>query len=91
MVDTFPSLASNSLFNAFSSWQKIGAEIFKTDSEIFLSFWNRMLDEVKTGKAPHSFGRDFAQSNYKAQGLDELDAAYTAYETHLAELIVGVP
>ena len=38
-----------------------------------------MLEEVKAGTAPHSFGRDFVQSNYKAQGLDELDAAYTAY------------
>ena len=38
-----------------------------------------MLKEVEAGTAPHSFGRDFVQSNYKAQGLDELDAAYTAY------------
>ena len=37
-----------------------------------------MLEEVKSGTAPHSLGRDFVQSNYKARGLDELDAAYTA-------------
>ena len=38
-----------------------------------------MVKEIKEGTAPHSFGRDFVQSNYKAQGFDELDAAYTAY------------
>ena len=78
LVDTFPSLASFPLFNLFSNWQKIGAEIYKKDSEVFLSFWDQMLEEVKAGTAPHSFGRDFVQSNYKALGLDDLLAAYTA-------------
>lgn len=81
LVDTFPSLASNPIFNFFSNWKQIGARIFKEDSEVFLSFWNQMLREVKDGTAPHSFGRDFAQSNYKRLGLDELDAAYAAYDT----------
>ena len=39
-----------------------------------------MRKEIEAGTAPHSFGRDFVQSNYRAQGLDELDAAYTAYD-----------
>jgi hypothetical protein len=80
-------LASISLFNFFSNWQKIGAEIFREDSKVFMSFWNQMLKEVKEGTAPHCFGRDFAQSNYKAQGLDELDAAYNAYISNLFKLI----
>lgn len=80
LVDTFPSLASIPLFNYLSSWQKVGAEIHKRDSEVFLSFWNQMRKEIEAGTAPHSFGRDFVQSNYRAQGLDELDAAYTAWD-----------
>lgn len=86
LVDTFPSLASIPLFNAFSNWQQIGAEIFKADSEVFLSLWNQMVKEIEAGTAPHSFGRDFVQSNYKAQGLDELDAAYVAYKPLLISL-----
>jgi len=39
-----------------------------------------MRKEIEEGTAPHSFGRDFVQSNYRAQGLDELDAAYTAWD-----------
>ena len=47
-----------------------------------------MLKEVEAGTAPHSFGRDFVQSNYKAQGLEELDAAYTAYPLPFNEIDV---
>ena len=81
LVDTFPSLADIPLYNAISNWKEVGEKIYKADSEVFLSFWNQMLKEVETGTAPHSFGRDFVQSNYRAQGLDELDAAYTAYSS----------
>jgi len=79
LVDTFPLLADIPLFNTISNWKQIGEQIHKADSEVFLSFWNQMRKEIEAGNAPHSFGRDFVQSNYKAQGLDELDAAYTAY------------
>lgn len=88
LVDTFPTLAKIPLFNLLSNWQKIGAEIHKKDAEVFLGFWNQMLKEVEAGTAPHSFGRDFVQSNYKAQGLEELDAAYTAYPLHFNEIDV---
>ena len=77
LVDTFPSLANFPLYNWLSNWKKIGGEIHKADSEVFLMFWNQMLDEVQAGTAPHCFGRDFVRSNYQGQGLDELDAAYT--------------
>lgn len=35
-----------------------------------------MVEEVKSGTAPHSFGKGFVQSDFKARGLDELQAAY---------------
>lgn len=79
LVDTFPTLADNTIFNLFSNWKQVGAEIHKKDSEVFLYFWKQMLEEVRAGTAPHSFGREFVQSNYEALGLDELDAAYTVY------------
>ena len=82
LVDTFPSLENFSLFNMISNWRQVGAEIHKKDAEVFLGFWNDMLKKVEDGTAPHSFGRDFVQSNYKAQGLEELDAAYTAYDLY---------
>jgi hypothetical protein len=79
IVDTFPSLANNPIFNMLSDWQDIGADIHKKDSEVFMSFWTQMKREVEAGVAPHSFGREFVQSDYERQGLDQLDAAYTVY------------
>lgn len=35
-----------------------------------------MLEEVKSGTAPHGFGKGFVQSDFTARGLDELQAAY---------------
>jgi hypothetical protein len=83
LVDTFPSLAEIPLFNALSNWKQVGEKIHKADAEVFLSFWNQMLKDIQAGTAKNSFGRDFVQSNYKAHGLEELDAAYTAYDSFL--------
>jgi hypothetical protein len=79
LVDTFPALATNPVFNLFSNWHETGEEIHKADSNVFMYFWKQMKKEVEAGVAPHSFGREFVQSDYEAQGLDELDAAYTVY------------
>lgn len=38
--------------------------------------WNRLKREVVSGKAPSSFGRELMESNYKAQGLKDEDAAW---------------
>jgi hypothetical protein len=89
LVDTFPTLADSTLFNLFSNWKQVGAEIHKKDSEVFLYFWKQMLEEVRAGTAPHSFCREFVQSNYEALGLDELDAAYTVYKPRLSTLANG--
>jgi hypothetical protein len=80
LIDTFPALADNPIFNLFSNWKQAGAEIHKKDSQVFLYFWKQMLEEVRAGTAPHNFGREFVQSNYAALGLDELDAAYIVHE-----------
>jgi hypothetical protein len=79
LVDTFPGLADNPVFNAFSNWKTVGAEIHKADADVFMAFWKDMLKELEMGTAHHCFGKDFVQSNYEAQGLDELLAAYTVY------------
>ena len=38
-----------------------------------------MVKEIEEGKAQHSFGREFVQSDYKAMGVDEVQAAYIWY------------
>lgn len=79
VVDTFPTLASNPIFNLFSNWKAEGAEIHKVDTAVFMKFLKRMRKDVESGNATHCFGREFLQSNYEEHGLDDLDAAYTLY------------
>lgn len=38
-----------------------------------------MKKEVEQGTAPHSWGKEFVQSNYGKHGVDEAGAIYTAY------------
>jgi hypothetical protein len=73
----------------FSNWRETGEEIHKADSDVFMYFWKQMKKEVEAGVAPHSFGREFVQSDYEAQGLDELDAAYTVYLPFWTQLTVA--
>ena len=38
--------------------------------------WNRVKEEVKSGNAVDSFGKNLALSDYEAQGLTDLDCAW---------------
>jgi hypothetical protein len=72
-------LANSKLFNLFSSWRKVGAEIQKKDEAVYGSFWREMKSQIANGTAPHSWGKAFVESNYEKHGIDELGAIYTAY------------
>jgi len=79
LVDAFPSLANFPLFDLFSNWRKVGNEYHKRDYETYKEFWETMVKEIEQGKAQHSFGKEFVQSDYKAMGVDEVQAAYIWY------------
>lgn len=81
IVDTFPSLAKNPIYNAVSNWRKVGEETFKLDSAVFMNFWNDTKRQVENGTAPHSFGKVFVQSDHEEQGIDDLTCAYTWYSS----------
>lgn len=83
IVDTFPSLAKNPIYNAISSWRQVGEETFKKDSAVFMNFWNETKARVEDGTAPHCFGKVFVQSDFEEQGLDDLTCAYTWYPSLL--------
>ena len=79
LVDTFPELANFPLFDLISSWRRVGNEYHRKDYEIYKEFWDTMVKEIEKGKAQHSFGREFVQSDYKAMGIDDVQAAYIWY------------
>ena len=78
LVDTFPSLANNRLFNMFSSWKREGKEIQEADTKIYRAYWESMEKEIRDGTAPHSWGKGFVQSDYTKHGIDRLGAIYAA-------------
>jgi len=84
LVDAFPSLANFPLFDLFSNWRKVGNEYHKRDYETYKEFWETMVKEIEQGKAQHSFGKEFVQSDYKAMGVDEVQAAYIWYPLRLS-------
>ena len=79
LVDQFPALADNLLFDFVSNWRRYGATIHKADAEVYSYYWNKMKNEVEAGTAQHSWGKGFVRSNYEKHGIDELGAAYAAY------------
>jgi hypothetical protein len=77
IVDTFPSLANNPIYNAVSNWRQVGEDTFKKDSAVFMGFWNETKARVEDGTAPHCFAKVFTQTDFQSQGLDDLTCAYT--------------
>jgi hypothetical protein len=88
LVDTFPSLADNRLFNLFSSWKREGREIQAADTKVYTAYWEGMEKEIREGTAPHSWGKGFVQSDYTKHGIDRLGAIYAAYMLFPFQLIV---
>ena len=78
LVDVVSGLESFTLYNLFSDWRQVADDIFQKDSAVYTSYFKRMKKEVENGTAPHSWGKEFVQSNYSKHGIDELGAAYCA-------------
>jgi hypothetical protein len=75
LVDVFPSLAVNPVYNCFSSWQRVGNEFHARDEEVWMEFWNECKTKVAAGKAPHCVGK-ILQGSYEKYGLNESQAAW---------------
>lgn len=78
LVDNFPVLAKNPIFNLLSNWKSIGRQYHDLDNAIFMEFWNRMKKSVDDGTAPHSFAKTLLNS-YEKNGLTENEAAWIWY------------
>ena len=70
LVDVFPALATNPVFNMLSSWKRVGSEFHALDDAIWQEFWDQMKRKVQEGTAPHCFGK-VLQADYEKQGLTE--------------------
>jgi hypothetical protein len=79
LVDVVPWLENSRIYDFFSPWKKVADEIFEKDYAIYEDYFKAMKAKVEEGKAPHSWGKEFVQSDYARHGVDEAGAVYTAY------------
>ena len=77
-MDVIPELENFRFFDLISPWKRVGDSIFEKDSAVYKKYWRRMKREVEEGTAPHSWGKEFVQSDYAKHGVDEMGAIYTA-------------
>jgi hypothetical protein len=78
LIDVFPQLEALPLYDYLSPWRQEADNIHRQDSEVYAYFWKRMKKEIEEGTAPHSWGKQFVQSEYTKFGIDELGAIYAA-------------
>jgi len=79
ILDTFPALAKLPGFGTvWGSWKKIGDEMFKFDSSVFLKLYRGMKKELeeKTGYPCLAGGLELSVP--ECHGLGELESAYMA-------------
>lgn len=75
LVDVFPALAENWVFNMISKWKEVGKGFHDADDETWMGFWREMKEEVDDGVVRHCFGRILLRE-YEGLGLSESQAAW---------------
>jgi len=67
------------------NWRTEGKKIHEHEKQLWMGLWNQLKADVADDKAPPCFARDFLLSDWREQGIDELQAAYingTMIEVH---------
>jgi hypothetical protein len=57
-----------------------------------MKYWNALQHQLKEGRAPQCFVKQFSESGYKSQGISDVQAAYVAgskYLNFLVSLVVN--
>jgi cytochrome P450 len=75
LVDVFNSLEYLPGF-LVQNWRKVGHQLHAHEKKLWMGLWNQLKADVADGTAPSCFARDFLDSEWKDQGIDELQAAY---------------
>jgi cytochrome P450 len=75
LVDAFPSLEYLPEWMV-QNWRTAGRKIHAHEKQLWMGLWNQLKADVADGTAPQCFAKDFLQSDWEEQGIDELQAAY---------------
>ena len=75
LVDVFNSLEYLPQF-LVQNWRTVGARLHAHERKLWMGLWNQLKSDVADRSVPSCFARDFLDSDWKEQGIDELQAAY---------------
>ncbi|KAF2280356.1 cytochrome P450 [Westerdykella ornata] len=78
MIDTVPMLANMVPQFLLQNWKKTARQWYKEDSEIYLSMYRKLMQEVKDGTAPDCFLKDLAREKLQKNAISDVTAAFAA-------------
>jgi len=75
LVDAMPALTWLPEWMV-QNWRTAGQKIHAHEKQLWMGLWNQLKADVADGTAPQCFAKDFLNSDWREQGIDELQAAY---------------
>jgi hypothetical protein len=75
LIDAFPELEYLPE-KLVQNWKTEGQKIHAHEKQLWMGLWNQLKVDVADGTAPPCFAKDFLNSEWREQGIDELQAAY---------------
>lgn len=77
IADTIPPLA-DIMPVVLQWWRARGLRLQARQTTIWMKYWSTLQKQIDDGKAPECFVKQFSESNYKAKGISDVQAAYVA-------------
>ena len=77
LADTLPPIAEM-IPPALQWWRTSALQSYQRQERIWLKYWNTLQQQMKKGKAPECFVKQWAETDYKKQGIDDVQAAFVA-------------
>lgn len=59
-------------------WRPEAMRYQERQNKLWMGYWQQLKRKIEEGSAPECFVKQFAQTDYQAKGIDELQAAYAA-------------
>lgn len=59
-------------------WRPRALRYQKRQTETWMKYWNALQHQLKEGRAPQCFVKQFSESGYKSQSISDVQAAYVA-------------
>ncbi|KAJ9605738.1 hypothetical protein H2200_009587 [Cladophialophora chaetospira] len=77
LADTLPPIA-DIIPPALQWWRAPAQASYRRQERIWMKYWNALQHQMKEGKAPDCFVKQWAETDYKKQGIDDVQAAFVA-------------